>query len=326
MKDIFVICSKEDKNISKKLVSKLEAAGYSCYALPRDSSAGSPEELIRKSKIAVLVLSPSAEKSKDVFSQLETAAENNSFIIPFKAGKIENNLGMIYMLTELDWVDAYGDGFDEAFEVLLEILEETGERKPAKVKSKLKSASGKDSDASKKYLYGIIGILTLALIYFVFLRTPEKPETPGLKSNTTATGKKNTIPDIAGKELSKEETKIVGYWRMADYEDSRKMTPEEKKLTEQNIEIMKSKVLLTFNKDRSFIREGFTPQPQKGYWEYDADKKKIYLIPEGTDKKEEINIINLTENEMTFVVTESVEINPGNTEIVTTKLTFRKQQ
>ncbi len=326
MKDIFVSNSKDDKSLSKKLVSKLESVGYSCFVLPRDETSGKSDDLIAGSKIFILILSESAEKSKQVAEQLKSAVEQNCTIIPFKAGKIDNTLGIQYMLDELEWVDSYADGFDEAYDVLLEIIEEITQGKKTKPVKKIHS----DTDSfeiTKTHLYIIIGILFLGIIWFAFINTPETNNNASISQNNTNSVQTNTsvTPDIINKNLKPEEQKIVGSWKMTDYEDSRNMTEEERRQTEQNIEQLKTRVLLTFNADRSFARAGFTQQVQKGYWEYDETKNKIYLIPENTNQKEEINIINLSEKSMTFVVAESVETNPGKQEIVTTKLTFQKQ-
>lgn len=323
MKDIFVSNSKDDKSLSKKLVSKLESVGYSCFVIPRDEKSGKSDDLIAGSRIFILILSGSAENSKQVAEQLKSAVEHQCNIIPFKAGKINNSLGMQYMLNELEWVDAYGDGFDEAYDVLLEIIDEITQGKKTKpVKKVIADSDNENFEIKKSHLYGIIAILVVALIYFAFFNESNVGD---IKQNNTIQTNNTVIPDVVNKELKPEEKKIVGSWKMTDYEDSRNMTQEERRLTDQNIEQMKQRVLLTFNSDRSFSRAGFTPQVQKGYWEYDINKKKIYLTPENTNQKEEINIIDLTDNKMTFVVTESVETSPGKKEIVTTKLTFRKQ-
>lgn len=323
MKDIFVSNSKDDKSLSKKLVSKLESIGYSCFVIPRDEKSGKSDDLIADSRIFILILSESAENSKQVSEQLKSAVEHQCIIIPFKAGETNNSLGMQYMLNELEWVDAYGDGFDEAYDVLLEIIDDITQGKKTKPVKKIIADSKNDNfEIKKSHLYGIIAILVVALIYFVFF---SESNVGDIKQNNTIQTNNTVIPDVVNKELQTEEKKIVGSWKMTDYEDSRNMTQEERRLTDQNIEQMKQRVLLTFNADRSFSRAGFTPQVQKGYWEYDINKKKIYLTPENTNQKEEINIIDLTDNKMTFVVTESVETSPGKKEIVTTKLTFRKQ-
>lgn len=326
MKDIFVTSSKDDKNISKKLVSKLEAEGYACYVLPRDNSAGTYDKLISDSRIFILILSEVSQKSEEIKAQLKTALENDLVIIPFKSGKINETLGIQFLLHELEWTDAYEDGFDEAFEILKEILEEVTEGKKTKPVKKVKTVSENENfELKKTHLFWIIGVLVVVLIYFAFFNHSD-----GLQKNQSTNQVNNPqsekiVEEVVGKNLKPEEQKIVGSWKMTGYEDSRTMSPEERRQTEQSVEQMKARVLLTFNADRSFSRVGFTPQAQKGYWEYDAEKKKIYLVPENGDHKESINIINLTDREMTFVVTEEVESSPGNKEIVTTKLTFQKQ-
>ena len=55
MKDVFVSHSKEDKGIAKKLVSKLEASGISCYVRQRDIKSGNEKELIADSNIFIMI-------------------------------------------------------------------------------------------------------------------------------------------------------------------------------------------------------------------------------------------------------------------------------
>ena len=112
---------------------------------------------------------------------------------------------------------------------------------------------------------------------------------------------------------------------MTDYEDSRILTASEKLNTEKNIEAMKERVLIKYNANKTFERIGFTPKPQKGYWEYDNKKKKIFLTPQESNRKEEINIFKLSDKFMTIVVNENVSNEQGKTEVVTTKITFEKQ-
>ena len=255
------------------------------------------------------------------FRYFKIAVENNCNIIPFKAGKTDTGLSTQYLLHTLEWVDAFEDGFDEAYDILLEILEEINEGKPFRSTSKKKSSdAGEGFKLQKPHLIGIIAVLAVIVIYFVFFN--DKTETTN--NNNTIT---NNIdpPDYVDSDLKDEEKVVVGSWKMIDYEDSRTMTAEEQAVTEQNISDMKRKVLLTFNADRSFSRAGFTQQVQEGYWEYNNIKKKIYLTPANVNKREEINILNINNKEMTFVVTEVIQNPQGSKETVTTKITFQKQ-
>lgn len=320
MKDVFVSHSKEDKGIAKKLVSKLETSGISCYVRQRDIKSGNEQELIADSTIFVLVLSAHSQDSDEQIRQLKTAVEEACVIVPFRTGKTDQSLSTQYLLHSLEWVDPFEDGFDEAFEILVEIIEENTEGKPKVVKNK-KSKESNSFQLQRSHLAIIIFLFAAVIIYLVFFN--DKEET--VNSDNTNSSIQIDPPDYVNSDLKQEEQIVVGSWRMVDYEDSRTMSPQEQAETMRNVEELKKVVLLTFNADRSFIRAGFTPQAQRGYWEYDAEKKKIYLTPENVNQREEINILNLSESDMTFIVTEVIQTPEGLTETVTTKLGFKKQ-
>jgi hypothetical protein len=320
MKDVFVSHSKEDKGIAKKLVSKLETSGISCYVRQRDIKSGNEQELIADSNIFVLVLSSHSQESEEQIKQMKYAVEEGCLIVPFRSGKTDHSLSTQYLLHSLEWVDPFEDGFDEAFDILLEIIEENSEGKPKPVK-KRKVDQTNNFQLQRSHLAVIIALFALVIIYLVFFN--DKDESSNL-TNSNGTEQIDP-PDYVNAELKTDEQIVVGSWKMVDYEDSRTMTPAELAETMRNVEELKKVVLLTFNADRSFIRAGFTPQAQRGYWEYDSEKNKIYLTPENVNQREEINILNLSETDMTFIVTEVIQTPEGLTETVTTKLGFKKQ-
>ncbi len=323
MKNIFVSHSKEDKVIAKKLTGKLESDGMPCYVLSRDKNNGDEKELISQSKIFIVILTQSALKSDELFKQIKLAVDYNCSIIPFKAGKLENSLSLEFMLHSLEWVDAFGDGFDEAYDILLEIIEEiSGGIKPA-IKEKKQNKVTKIENPVKKYLtIGLISVFAIIILY-VILFNSDKKKTIDNKNSTK--NKSENAPDFIKNRLSENEKILVGTWSITSYEDSRTLNAQEKEQLIKDVASLKQKVRLIFNSDRSFERTGFTPQPQKGYWEYDHIKHKIFLTPSGIERKEEVNIMDLTEKSMTIIVTENVTLPNGGVEIVTTKISFRKQ-
>ena len=324
MKEIFVSHSKDDKSIAKKLVSKIESKGISCYIYSRDKNTGSEEELISDSNIFIIILSKSSRNSQELIKQIKIAVENELHIIPIKTGEIESSLTMEYFLYSLEWVDVHGDGFDEAFEILIEIIEELNEGRPIiKTPKKKKSDSSDSFKLKQSHLIGIISVFAVIIVYLIFFNNGDKGQTSDT-NNSNITNKIDP-PDYVYSELKEDEKIVVGSWRMVDYEDSRIMSPEEQALTAQNVEEMKKQVLLKYNSNRTFERTGFTEQVQKGYWEYDSNKRKIYLTPENVNQREEINILNLTDKLMTIVVSETIQDPQGKTETVTTKITFQKQ-
>jgi len=326
MKNVFVSNAKDDKSNAKKIVSKLESLGIKCYTLPRDNSAGNYEELIKSVNVFILILSKNTLHSTEVANQLKIAHDNNCHIIPFKTSKIETDLTLEYFLHSLEWVDAYADGFNEAFEILVEIIEEVS-GKITSVKKNVTSSYIPENkfEIKKYYLYIIISILIGIIIYlFAFKNNNGSTEEQFNKKNTV---NNNIIipPVFENSDLLEDEKNIVGTWKMIDYEDSRILSAEEKINTDKNIEAMKQSVLLKYKSDRTFERVGFAPEVQKGYWEYDSKKRKIYLTPENQNKKEEVNILNLSSKEMTIVVTEFIKKPQGKSETVTTKIIFQKQ-
>jgi hypothetical protein len=324
MKNIFVSHSKEDKAIAKKLVGKLEATGLSCYVYSRDKNQGTDDELISKCSIFVLVLSKSSLTSDEQIKQLKSSFDSQCKIIPFKVGQFENTLTVQYFLHSLEWVDAYGDGFDEAYDILTEIIQENSPLSniPVKKSKKTDTSSRKDSNIKKYLTYGIIAVIAIIALYVIFSGPGDKKTSD--KNNTNLT-KNDTPPEFVGKSLSENEKKIVGTWKLMDYEDSRILSNLEKQTLINDVTNLKQNVRLVFNSDRSFERKGFTPQPQQGYWEFDDIKNKILLTPTGTERKEEVNIMGLTEKSMIFIVTETIQTQDVKNEIVTTKLTFQKQ-
>ncbi len=327
MNKIFVSNSKEDKSNAKKLVSKLEADGLKCFSYPRDTSKGNAEKLISESNIFILILSKHSQQSKEVEEQIKLAYDNNCHIIPFKTSAIDNNTTTKYFLHSLEWVDVFEDGFNEAYEILLEIIEEINGGKIITKKKNNKNLNSNSFELKKSHLFIIIAILTAVIIYlFIFNNNKQNTDNKINTNNTTI--KNNDIPNpsnFINKELNEGEKLIVGSWKMVDYEDSRILSPDEKRVTDKNIEAMKKSVLLKYNSDKTFERIGFSPKPQKGYWEYNTKKRKIYLTPENINKKEEVNILNLSATEMTIVVTEYIQTPQGKQETVTTKITFKKQ-
>ncbi len=90
---------------------------------------------------------------------------------------------------------------------------------------------------------------------------------------------------------------LVGVWKMANYESSQKLSGKETERQKEKIDKLKKKVILTFNEDGTFVREGFTPYAEKGKWEYLKNDKKIILATAPFYIKDTINIGSLSDTE-----------------------------
>lgn len=297
MKDLCIIYHKDNKTLSKKLVSKLESDGISCWVAPRDfkqEEKESMQKIITDSKILLLIIDKNSAKSQEHIDALELALENRLEVIPFVVEKIESTLFSEHFFYTYSWVDAYEDSFDDAYEVLIDAYEDLSGNKKSTKKSGTQKQGANQANNSKTAMYIVIAILAVVIGYFVY--------------DSFSENEQNEI--------------LVGQWHLNDYHDNLKRTPQDSAdFITRVIPTIKRNALLIFNADHTFERRGFTPEPQIGKWSLNDDGTLLYLEPHGakanTDK---LKIEGLSENSFTIVVD---EIMPDSAR-VNTRLTFGK--
>jgi len=294
MKDLCVVYQKENKVLVKKLVSKLESDGISCWVSPRDYKQEDSEILkstLVSSKILLLIIDRNSSSVNEMTQALEYALDLQLEVIPFVLEKIESNLYTDHFFYAFSWVAAYENSFDEAYEVLIDAYEDlSGEKKSEKKTGGSKKNKSQES-FSKPIIYTFVAIILAVVGYFVYTSFSEANDS----------------------EL------IVGQWKLSDYQDNLPRNHLDSINIIQSIQSLKANARLTFNDDHTFERRGFTPEPQIGKWEFNPDTKILFLEPNGMDKKDQVNIETLTETQMTMVANELVDSMK-----VTTRITFSK--
>ncbi len=297
MKDICIVYQKDNKTLTKKLVSKLESDGISCAVAPRDFKIEEKESLTEtlvNSKILLLIIDNKSAKSKEQMDALEVALENELEVIPFVVEKIESNLYSEHFFYAFSWVDAYEDSFEDAYEVLIDAYEElSGENTGSKKKKPGKKRHEQKAN-NKAVIYGIIAVIAVVIAYFVY-------------------------DSFSNNEQSQI---LVGQWRLSNYEDNVKRSPQDSVLfVTQTIPTIKRNALLIFNDNNTFERRGFSPEPQIGNWRLNDEGTVLYLEPHGTTARtDQLNIEGLSPNSFTIVVDEMM---PDSTR-AHTRLTFSK--
>lgn len=338
MKDIFISYAGEDKKAARKLSTKLESENdLLCWVAPRDFSgtirdAEKEKEAVENSRIFVLLLSKHALNSKITMRQLSTAMEVGVPVVPMKISSFPENVGLSYMLFNLEWVDAHGDGFDTAYEILLEIYEEYLQGKPIakRVHRKPPAADSSQNINSKYVIAGLVVLMFFMAVWYFFIRDDNSKTNNTAQNNNTEKVQNNNLPSNAKPETvdvyypPEDASPLAGTWRIVDYEDSRQMSAEERRNTQQNIEQLKKNALVIFRADGTFARTGFTPQPETGMWSYDPDKLLISLAPEGSEQAAQIGLLNQPDSLMTFVINERTADAAGNALDVTTRITLKK--
>lgn len=286
MKDICIVYNKDNKNLVKKLTTKLESDGISCMVSPRDYRSNVDEEAekaVTNSKILLLVVDDKSASNKEQITALEYALENDISVIPFVTNKVKSDLYSEYFFYSFSWVDAYEDSFEDAYEVLTDAYEElSGENTSAKkANKKKKSGDSSQKVMSKPALIGISLIVFAIVGYFAY----------GFFSN------------------EKEAKRLVGEWYISDYQDNMRRSPADSiAFVTQTIPNLKSSALLIFNDDNTFERRGFTPEPQIGTWNFDATSSILKLVPYGAKAAaSEIQLRNVSQNTFTIVAEEQLE-------------------
>jgi len=297
MKDLCIIYHKDNKALSKKLVSKLESDGISCWVAPRDfkqEEKDSMQEAIVNSKILLLIIDKNSAKSQEQIDALEIALENQLEVIPFVVEKIESSLYSEHFFYTYSWVDAYEDSFDDAYEVLIDAYEDLSGNKKSPKKGGTQKSTGGQTNSSKSAIYIIIAILAVVIGYFVY--------------DSFSENEQNEI--------------LVGQWHLTNYHDNLRRSPQDSAdFVTRVIPTIKRNALLIFNADHTFERRGFTPEPQIGKWSLSDDGTILSLEPHGAKaNSDKLKLEGLSENSFTIVVD---EIMPDSAR-VNTRLTFGK--
>jgi len=313
MSDIIVCYSKEQKNTARKLVSKLESGGYSCWIDSRDIEPGTDKlEAFKKqleiAKIQVIIFSSISDKSSELTAQYDLAFEHELSIIPFIVSDVELTVSMQHFLNTHDWINAFDCSFDEAASNLIQLIQEDNENDIQKTEIKPKKNSTKSQTSTKvnpkqkNLIIGSISVLVLIIIG-IFLFYPDS--------------KTEKSEDMSTEEL------IVGNWKLTNYEDNMQRTPEEVATLATSIETLKQNVSLSFFEDNSFERIGFQPQPEKGNWNIDEQTKTLILTSlQNPDKGGDALLVEeISSKKMILVVAEVI----GDKQQVITKLTFEKK-
>jgi len=303
MKNIIISYSKEQKNVAKKLVSKLESEGFSCWIEPRDLQDNKDKnqaikDAINNSEILVLIFSNLADKTEELIFQYDTAFESEKKIIPYIVTDVEKTITVQHFLNTHHWINAYDASFEEATTNLIDLIQKSTGIEVEKNSPKNKTNNNTLTLNTTKKNYLIAGISVLILIIIgVFLFTPN--------------------------QSSKWENIVVGKWKMIDYQDNMPRTKADSLTYSQSIQILKTNFSITFFKDKRFERTGFQTYTEKGKWIVDQQNKKLKL--QAIDKKDytdELAIESLSENKMVIVVAE----NTNDNQQVITKFTLEKQK
>ena len=122
---VFISYSNKDRKVADEVCSALERSGISCWIAPRDVPPGaeyadSIVDAIHNSRILVLILSSSANSSRQVKAEMQTAFEKGTTIVPFRIENILPTGAMKHYIGTFHWLDAFGQPLKDSLDKLAE--------------------------------------------------------------------------------------------------------------------------------------------------------------------------------------------------------------
>lgn len=108
---IFISYSTHDTALAFKIVQYLESNGHPCWIAPRNIGSGMDytdviNSAIEECSAFVLVFSAHSVQSQFVKKELTTAVSFNKTILPFRISNVELKGGYLFLLNNVQWIDA----------------------------------------------------------------------------------------------------------------------------------------------------------------------------------------------------------------------------
>lgn len=109
--DVFISYSREDKATADAVCAALEGAGIPCWIGPRDTQAGaygrSIMEAIQSARMLVLILSPHADRTPNVLTEVAEAFDRKLPLLPFRLANFTASEELRFYIRTQHWIDAF---------------------------------------------------------------------------------------------------------------------------------------------------------------------------------------------------------------------------
>lgn len=127
-RDVFISYSRHDKQVAEGVCAALEGAGISCWIGPRDTQAGaygrSIMEAIHSARMLVLILSPEADKTPNVLTEVAEAFDSKLPLLPFRLSNFAASAEMRFYIRTQHWIDAFPEAVRDYLPALVARVEE----------------------------------------------------------------------------------------------------------------------------------------------------------------------------------------------------------
>ncbi len=297
---VAVLSSKENKSSERRLTDYLKKQGLDVWSSWTDTQAGDApgqfEQMLEQFDVIVLLLSPKDLTNNRIRKFYATAYDRQKPIVLFLTGKFDDNLTTWFFLENHDYVNGFDVSFDKAAQALKELIDEILAEQKDETQQTKSTQAATEPKSRKTWLY-VAAIAVLAVIAILVFK-PNKTQTPEQQTITQDTVR--TLPLQI--KSSNPEDLLVGTWRLVDYSDN---IPRQGQDLQQFLAVvndLKKNFELTFYPDHTFLRKGFSPGGDKGYWSFDKQKNVIILSTVQNQPGDQLKILTLNQKQLIFEV------------------------
>jgi hypothetical protein len=133
--DVFISYSSDDRTAAETVCQVLERKGIRCWIAPRNIPGGIPWDNaiidgIKTTSLMVLIHSSYANGSDQIKKELHLAHKRKKIVIPLRIEKVHPDDELEFVLTSVQWLDAFEKPLEDQLQPLIERVREVLETVP----------------------------------------------------------------------------------------------------------------------------------------------------------------------------------------------------
>jgi len=126
-RDVFISYQSDDKECADRVCEALERQNISCWIAPRDIPVGSEwaaaiVEGIQRCHSFVVILSSHSTNARQISREAELADDQKLPIFTFRIEDVQPPPGLLYFLSNVQWLDAFDGRFEISVARLAEVV------------------------------------------------------------------------------------------------------------------------------------------------------------------------------------------------------------
>src|SRR5690348_4145423 len=126
-RDVFISYQSDDKECADRVCEALERQNISCWIAPRDIPVGSEwaaaiVEGIQRCHSFVVILSSHSSSARQISREAELADDQKLPIFTFRIEDVQPPPGLLYFLSNVQWLDAFDGRFESSLTRLAEVV------------------------------------------------------------------------------------------------------------------------------------------------------------------------------------------------------------